>query len=238
MSTKVKVIRLLRLAEDRAGTPEGDTAQRIAEQLIATHDIQIEDDDIAFEEAPEVIHHLMYEGEQRLWWPEMMLVTLCDLYGGEVVVMQGAPWRVYVVIEPEDHVELSVLEKHFKYLCELIEDLYHACASEFMKAVPAERDKAIESFCIGAVFRISQMLYTQERQEQPDLEEMPFMVRALTGTVEEPREVKDPGLWPPPVPLEMGRQVHDDLIEIIPDWSWFDEGYRNAKTLIGSPYPY
>jgi len=247
MSTKDKVIKLLRLAEDRAGTPEGATAEAMAHKLMAIHDIEIAEDDVAFEGPNEVVHHVVAQMEERTWWTEMLLVTLCDLYGGEAVVIGGPPWLLHVIVEPEDEVDLPDLQRHYEYLSDIIEDLCHASASDFMRAVPAERDRAIASFCIGAVYRISQMLYFEEREEELDLEQMPFMVRALTGSVASPQEAKEVfGTEPTQGNLAhlfetelppLGNQVRDDLIEVVPDWSWYDVGYRNAKVLIKDPYP-
>lgn len=242
---KEKIVKLLRLAEDRKGSPEGDLAQRMAEQLMKTHGVDVAEEDVSFEGPREVVQHCVAEEDERQWWMEMLLVTLCDRYGGEAISVISSVWRLFVVVEPEDDIDVDVVGCHFQYLCELVNDLRDASASEFMSAPPAQRDDAISSFCIGAVHHIAQMLYEEEK----DLDTMPFMVRAL-GAAEHHDDfetqpttslVVPPPPWHPPSDLDHVHTLPPDdppeVIEVVPDWKWFDCGYRAAKQLIRQVYP-
>jgi hypothetical protein len=239
---KSRVIKLLRLAKDREGTPEGDTAKRLAEVIMETHGISVEPEAVEFESPPEVAQVIVAEHKERQWWQEMLLVTLCDLYGGEAVPMQvGKIWRLYVVVEPEDEVDISQLQAHFDYLCALIKDLRDSSAYEFMKALPVERENAVSSFSIGAVFRISQLLYSDTVGHTPDLEQMPFMIRALKGAeenvVHETMDSSDITLFHTSVDAPnssppKGSDADPQVVEVIPDWYWFDCGYRQTCTNI------
>jgi hypothetical protein len=236
LSTKLKqkAVKLLRLAVDRADSPEGDTARRLAEAIIETHGFTVDPDEVTFEDVPEVAQVLFAEHEQRHWWQEMLLVTLCALYGGEVVSIGGEHhWRLYVVIEPNDEVDVPRLQEHFQFLSKLVFDLCDTCATEFMQALPIERERAVSSFRIGAVFRISQLLYQDSTGEEPDLQHMPFMVRALKegekddavdtlGPVEKVTSPEEDSKAPPASEIE----------EVTPDWHWFDCGWRCANRSI------
>ena len=248
---KQKVIKLLRLADDREGTPEGETARRLAESIMETHGFTVEQEAVDFETPSEIIQALFAEDVERRWWQEMLLVTLCDIYGGEAVSMSGEPWRLYVVVEPADEVDVPRMQQHFEYLCALVRDLCDACATEFMRALPLERERAVSSFCIGSVFRVSQLLYQDTTGEEPNLEQMPFMLRALKAGSHETIDgdvvasgaamgatSRVSSLQPYESFTSMGGEDREapEVVEIVPDWHWFDCGYRNACTSIHHVY--
>jgi len=237
---KSKIVKLLRLAEDRKGTPEGETAQRIADELISVHGVNVGIDDVEFEQP--IVQHLVAHCPERTWWKEMLLVTLCDLYGGEAVTLvYGDGYRLHVV---SDDALDSDLRPHFEYLSALIEDLCDASAAEFMRATPFERNDAVASFCIGSVHYISQGLYSFERGEWPDLEQMPFMRRALTGTVDHSQDRHEANFASSVTSslaitsqFEVRHHHEEDEVEVVPDWRWFEAGYRCAERDIIEVFP-
>lgn len=236
MSTKLqqKIIKLLRLAADREGSPEGDTARRLAATIMDTHGFTIDPDEIEFGEAQKVAQVLIAEGTERQWWQEMLLVTLCDVYGGETVPMSNEKyWYLYIVVEPDDEVDIPRLRQHFEYLCKSVHDLVSTSSSEFMRAHAQDREQAVSSFRIGAVFRISQLLYKDSTGEEPDLEHMPFMVRALSEATQNDA-VSSAVVHVSPT--TKSPTTSTTVVEIAPDWYWFDCGWRNATKFIQHVY--
>lgn len=225
-----KIVKLLRLARDQEGTPEGDTAGRLAQELIDLHGVTIEDEDTNFDEP--IVQYFITETQQRVWWKEMLLVTLCDIYGGEAVTLvHGSKFRLHVVTEDD----VDELAEYFHHLCALVNDLTEMSAAEFMRATPFEREDAIASFCIGAIHRISQMLYEEDRT----LETMPFMLRALNASSESFEEQEDynTSLDRYGRNDQFSLRQREDKIEVIPNWSWFDCGYRAAFREIHNIHP-
>lgn len=259
MDARDKVIKLLKLARDRGeDSPEGETAARIAKEMMEEHDIEVDLD--ASEEQERITTEWLVEAEEPVPWMEMLVVTLCDLiYGGVVMPMiSPASWKVYVVSADGDEVDINLLAFHFAYLQQYIERLL-----EPLEAHGSEHD--LKSFSLGLVYGITEMMLMDQGVEEPTEADMPFMAPALAaapatktdqGTVTETAIVRQhdsfaatlednldvfrdaqpeppPSADPPPTDPTQPPEVET----IHYDWHLFQEGRRTAHRYIPDPYP-
>lgn len=257
MNARDKVIKLLKLARDRGeDSPEGETAARIAREMMDEHDIEVDLD--ASEERERVSQEWIVEAEVPVPWIEMLLVSMCDLIYGGVVMPMLSPgsWKVYVVSTDEDEVDADLLAFHFDYLKRYMDRLL-----EPLLAHGSEHD--IKSFSLGVVYGITEMMLVDQGVDEPTEADMPFMAPALAAApVEEQQDVvetaiarqydsfaetlednldvfRDAQPEPPlPPPSDPHRPSSPPEVETVTyDWKIFQEGRRTAHRYIPDPYP-
>jgi hypothetical protein len=253
MDPRTKIVKLLRLAKDREDSPEGETAARIAGELMEEHDIEVDLD--AEDHKDKVRDEWIVEADEPVPWIEMLLLSLADLiYGGVVMPMiSPASWKIYIVCDDKDEVDVDLMAYHFAYLQQLIEPLMQP-----LEAHGTEHE--IRSFSMGLVYGITELLFYDMGMEEPTINDMPFVAKSLeaastfgrgisldksiarqhdsfAATMEDnldifrdaqpnPQPSSDPQPdLPPP----------DKVIE--PNWTLFQEGRRAAHEHIADPYP-
>jgi hypothetical protein len=218
MDLTSKIQNLLRLARDQAGSPEGDTAKKLAESLMDKHGLEVDIDDV---ERADIEQDWIVQVESPVPWMEMLLVSLCDLmYGGTVLPMQTPnSWRLYVVSD-RGTVNLEDLSKHFNELVEDIEDLSRS------DVIRTGQERNADSYALGAVYGISEKLYELMLGRAPQPEQMPFMYdKALSAAeAENPAEVEQAALA-----VEAQPRAREGFVEILPNWPAFHRGRKDAR---------
>lgn len=256
MDARSKIAKLLRLARDRDGEPEGDNARRFAEKLMAEHGIEVTDEDLDEDAGPAVDQDWVVEASEPVPWMEMLLVALCDiLYGGVVLPMVGpGGWRLYVVAD-KGSVDVDALAYHFAYLQHHIE----ALTVDFEELYNQTRtfsasDRVLTSFSLGLVYGITEMLFEDIEGILPKEEQMPFMYgkalapgeaqdepQALAGMADESGPHHDSFKQQLEASNEVFQHITEgdrkDEVEIRPDWHIFEQGRQAAHDHVDSVVP-
>lgn len=253
MKAKDKAIKLLRLAQDQAGTPEGESAQAMAEAILEKHGLTIEPEDLEEEEEHGPDRVFFEENEERIDWREMLLVTLCDIaHGGVVVPIWGhdGQWQLWVLVDED--VDTKLLRLHYQYLCSHIERLIDWKQTRAIQHHdPDRRSHHVKSFALGAMAYIGETLLRLLSEEGLDLEfdedDLPFVYQAaaLPAAADEPETNQDlPALFDSfadqvqgaqqifkeklPAPYEPTAVPEENIEVFEPSWPHFDEGRRMA----------
>jgi hypothetical protein len=179
------------------------------------------------------------QNEAPVAWMEMLLITLCDLlYGGTVVPMIGpGGWRLYVVSD-RGTVDMKGLSAHYAFLEDDVDEL-----TERFKASAPRSKRTLESFSIGVVYGITEMLFEEMHGCVPKAEQIPFMFdKALkeAETVEMSSQEQQVALANEVFQNALATKTSkekDGMVEIQPDWWAFDMGKKAAHTKIKSVRP-
>lgn len=148
---KAKIIerirRTLALAKDRAGTPEGETAARIAANMMASHAIEMADVDVAARAKTDPLTVGGTDLGLRAEWVRSLFFAVCRHCGCRGVVTIGTT-RAKVYGYAHD---VAVAE----YLFEIIKEQVLRAASKNGKELPSwmgvgEKRKAFNDFCASA----------------------------------------------------------------------------------------
>lgn len=129
-----KIAKLLALAKDRAGTVEGETARKLAEDISFRHGVDCvaapeegAEDVLPPRVAKAGVPYLMATADAPVTWATMLLDGLCMcVFGGRVSTVYGWPgsdeaWSLYVL--PEEDTDVETLEELFDVCCYEIERL-------------------------------------------------------------------------------------------------------------------
>lgn len=251
---KDKILKLLRLAQGREDEPEGQTALETAQRLMDEHGITVEPEDIQEDQGPSMAEQWIVEAPEPIAWIEMLLVALCDIiYGGVVLPMKGpAGWRLYVVSE-EGEVDIGLLSAHFSFLKEQVQIL----AEDFADVLEAQgqyTDHRFDSFCLGMVYGITEILFEEIEGFEPEAQDMPFtdlydqkaLVAPEQDEEEHPQDVEEEHAIAPHVdsfkkqveannavfqricPPSHEPEPPEDVVDIRPDWGYFEHGRQVA----------
>lgn len=262
IDVKDKILKLLRLARGREDEPEGETAKRMAEEMMEEHGVKVDEAELDEDQGPDVGEVWIVQADEPIAWMEMLLVSLCDIiYGGVVMPMIGpAGWRLYVVAEHET-VDHAALTEHFVFLKNQIEQL----AGDFESLLISEGKydvKKVNSFALGLNYGITEILFDEILGYVPPQEHMPFASGKALAASSDPEPELEPEACNDlqqyldgPLSDSFQRQVDanneifrqtappadpptsEDVKEIQPDWRYFEQGRRTAHDQVDEVFP-
>lgn len=245
-----KIRKLLRLAKGREEEPEGQTALGLANELMEEHGVQVDLDD---EVGEDVSEDWIVQAPKPVAWMEMLLVALCDiLYGGVVMPMTSPThWRLYVVSE-RDSIDVRSLAEHFAFLQAQIETI----ASDFEQMLVDEdkyTEQKVESFTLGVNYGVTEMLFEDIAGRLPTEEEVPFIHHSKALAADTAHE--DLAAFSSNLAIDSFKRQVDanneifrrtapenpdpkrEVIEIQPDWRYFEQGRKAAHFNIDDVFP-
>ena len=142
-----RIRRTLALAKDRAGTPEGETAARIAANMMASHAIEMADVDVAVRAKTDPLTVGGADLGLRAEWVRSLFFAVCRHCGCRGVVTIGTSGaKVYGYAH-----DVAVAE----YLFGIIKEQVLRAASKNGKELPSwmstgEKRRAFNDFCSSA----------------------------------------------------------------------------------------
>lgn len=228
---RAKVAKLLRIAEDQAGLPEGDAARKQAERIAEAAAIDLEE--VHDEEKP-ITSEVLWVDTMPCAWAEMLAVVLVRLvYGGSVVPMRDdRSWSLHVV----DAKDPTALARHFNHLSEILDLLVEA-----WRADVGEGDEP--SFRLGAMTALTELLYEALGERVPEQDEMPYAAAMLAASPTEDGDAKimegdaENALERRGGIGELGRTGGaGETIVVQPDWRDFDAGRRYVFREVDAEY--
>lgn len=181
---KAKIIarirRALALANDRAGTPEGETAARIAANIMAEHAIEMEDVDAATREAEDGLTVLRTSLGRRSTWGRELFFLVCRHCTCRGVVGIGTDAaRIY------GHAHDTVVAE---YLFEIIQRQIVTAAQAYtaqLRAVGKEKPGAFNDFCTSAVVGVDMKLERIRAEQRGAAPAGTALILARAAKVEE-----------------------------------------------------
>ena len=231
-----RIRKLLATAEDQANTPEGVTAQNIADALSERYSLHV----TLPEDTPAQKLILLDFQTAPSPWREMLAVTMCHhAYGGTTMPMEGpSGWLLYVI---GDDIDEDVLRMHYEWLVERISNMLDQLKLDHLSE--EYRAQRFVSFALGIMTHVAQTLAFAFEGKELNVEDLPFAEQ-----IEEAQKPLDPAerqfdsyarmmeernevfreAFPPPV------LYRDGMVLIQPDWQVFREGLQHAEHSIGN----
>lgn len=149
-----RIVKLLRLARDQEGTPEGKTAAKQAVLLQKRHGIQVELEDI--EEAMEKSAQLVVEPEP-VAWKEYLGETLATIYRCECDPRwTGVSWQLWVHSDEAERVATCL--DHFTYLHDQVRNRSRRIRVRQAHLPKPTQENKEQSYAEGLVYEASRAL--------------------------------------------------------------------------------
>lgn len=243
-----RITKLLRLARDQEGTPQGSTARKIAEKLMRRHGIEVELEDREEEEAKLA---LLSVDPLPVEWKEYLGHALTVIYRCEYASRwTGAAWNLHAYANEADRVATCL--DHFRFIHDQVaakaRSLERMLARGRIKT-EQERENIVASYAEGLIYAVAESLIRKVGWlGQLPFVEGPFDLEKFNAVtldplaVDEPEDTGEPGLRrfrysapaDPPFPDD-GNVQPPPMRSMDPELGWFDRGVHDSRYLSAIP---
>jgi hypothetical protein len=244
-----RITKLLRLARDQPGTPEGRTAENLANLLMRKHELEVELEDHDVEES---MSALLTTQPAPVRWMEYLAMTLAAAYRcSDAPHWTGLAWQLWIY--SDDPLRVSSCQEHYRHLAEQLLNRVEVMRTTdrllYLLHMSKDRyDVLLSSYAQGVVYELSRRLLERLGwSDEPPFMEDGFDMERFCCEAWDPLELEcpevddgfqEPGLRrlrhrivPVSIPLAEG---HEDVPvpppeSTVMDFAMFAQGRRDGR---------